>query len=212
VDFKQTSGQAKAGKVPKVAGWQEHMVCSVANTVATATTPTLQVGDMAEDLARVEKVADRPLTMPKVYSQEQTGSMMPHPTRLRAKLDWWGTRAPPQVLQWLKQGVPAQWPSQQPPSLPWMDRGHPQEEVKACMDIIQDYLQVGAVKELSDSEVSQIKFLVPWFIITKKGRGGETQVDIRLQTDKQSPPTPKFQNGPFFSHVRTSDWVKNWHL
>jgi hypothetical protein len=51
--------------------------------------------------------------------------------------------------------------------------------------------------------LENIKFLVPWFIISKK-EGGEAQTHFRLQIDKQPPPTQKVQVGTLERHISIS--------
>ena len=55
------------------------------------------------------------------------------------------------------------------------------EDLKKVQPIIQEYLQVGALRQIPPQEVSKVKFLIPWFVLTKKEPTGE--VKNRLISD-----------------------------
>jgi hypothetical protein len=84
--------------------------------------------------------------------------------RLRLRREWWALHAPPHVLRLILQGVPAAWQWHHPPVLHICPSQRSMEDQKDALLILEDYRQVGAVKEVS---LSGTQFLVPWFIVRK---------------------------------------------
>ena len=94
---------------------------------------------------------------------------------LRLKLPWWQKHCQDQdLISIIKTGVPG-WVK--PPTLSVRRQVHPPQELEAARQILQEYWEVGAVQKVSDADT---KYLIPWFIITKK----EGQKDkVRLICD-----------------------------
>ena len=72
-----------------------------------------------------------------------------------------------EVLKILKDGICPGWNTI--PQLQSIHRPHEKEDEKLALEIIKEYLLVGAVKEV---EMGEKDFLIPWFVISKiEGRG-----------------------------------------
>jgi hypothetical protein len=110
----------------------------------------------------------------------QEGPSAPFFTRLRQRLPWWRTNTQdPSVLHLIRHGVTATFPL--PNSLSMHPCFRNQEETNLAWETIQEYLDVGAIKEIP---LQQAKHLIPWFVI-KKGRKAPT--DYKLQGAQQLP-------------------------
>ena len=96
--------------------------------------------------------------------------------RVRNKLkNWLAMGAPAEVRQLILHGVGQEWPE---PALTLTHQQHTQEQAVACMSVIQEYIEAGALREVS---LAEAKFLVPWFLIEKQDPQGDMKV--RLITD-----------------------------
>lgn len=88
--------------------------------------------------------------------------------RLRQKLDWWRKFASKDIVQLILEGVGEEWVE---PTYALKSSLH---LPKSCQEIVQvhsilkDYLQVGAIKDISGQDVP---YCVPWFIISKEELG-----------------------------------------
>ena len=95
--------------------------------------------------------------------------------RARSRLNWWMQHANPEVIQLIQWGVEHTWTC---PQLPLIHQWKSVVDQKAALKILEEYQQLGAVKEVKFSEA---KFLVPWFVIKKLDvDGGEK---LRLISD-----------------------------
>ena len=92
-------------------------------------------------------------------------STSPFFRRLKDRITWWNKNASPEVVKNIKYGIAPDWCC---PSLPLLSMQKTAEEQFDCLNLLSDYLQLGAVREVTPPEV---KFLVPWFLI-KKPEGG----------------------------------------
>ena len=94
----------------------------------------------------------------------------------RWKLEWWKINTANQfVLETLSQGVCQDWPCL---PLPLVVKQKSFEDQEACLEIMREYFLFGAVKRVS---WSQVKFLVPWFVIRKREETGKEK--LRLIAD-----------------------------
>ena len=94
-----------------------------------------------------------------------TSSLYPFFRRLQDRILWWRKNADPEVVNNIKYGIAPDWCS---PYLPLLSIQKTAAEQLECLHLLSDYLQLGAVREVTPPEV---KFLVPWFLI-KKPEGG----------------------------------------
>jgi hypothetical protein len=102
--------------------------------------------------------------------------LMPSHLLLRQRLDNWKLMgASQQVLRVIQKGVLFQWSS---PTLGIYPTVRSQADLKKVQPIVNEYLAVGALKEIWWSE--DIKFLIPWFVLSK--REGDSVKD-RLISD-----------------------------
>ena len=115
-----------------------------------------------------------------------TDKVCPHPTdelpailyhlRLREKFSWWRKHCHNrEVLELISHGVSPTWTS--PPRLPFMPIQKGLDDQGAALQILSDYLAIGAVKQVP---LSSAHFLVPWFVIRKPEGTG---VKLRLICD-----------------------------
>ena len=108
--------------------------------------------------------------------------------RLQASLPWWQKHAPQFVLQLIQRGVE---PNFQGQHLQLKHQTKSAQEVALAMEVMTEYVQVGAAKEVS---LVGTQYLVPWFVITKKEG---VRVKHRLISDcreiNQSLSPPKFK-------------------
>jgi hypothetical protein len=95
--------------------------------------------------------------------------------RLRQCLDWWKAHAPQFVLDLISQGVEPQFRGR---GLQLREQKKSEEEVALALEVIQDYISVGAAKEVT---LQGTKYLVPWFVIQKVEPSGK--VKNRLISD-----------------------------
>jgi hypothetical protein len=147
--------------------------------LAKVTTQTGQSGlvpplpSLQDGKAKVEEEASRAEESPRVCQTQDLDHLanVSHPLRLSQSLQWWVAKggAPTHILDLITKGVCLQGP---PPNLPWLDKHHPPQEQEACLQILEEYAQVGAVKEVPAWEYAHLPFLVPWFILSKKEEGG----------------------------------------
>ena len=103
-------------------------------------------------------------------------SLLPHPQRLRTRFQWWVQHATPTICNIIQNGVEAPWPLQMGPWLSMKVRTMSSSDQTIALQLIQEYLQIGALKEIKipsgqvplHFSLSQgIRHLVPWFIISK---------------------------------------------
>ena len=105
-------------------------------------------------------------------------------------LSWWNKNASPEVVKNIKYGIAPDWCC---PSLPLLSIQKTAEEQFDCLNLLSDYLQLGAVREVTPQEV---KFLVPWFLIKKPEGGYQSETYHRLQEAQLLSPAISFQDGP----------------
>ena len=95
-----------------------------------------------------------------VQAMDQIG---PFFRRLQARLPWWQEHSGnPQVLHLIRHGVTTACPL--PSSLSMHPCIRNQTETQLALETIQEYLEVGAIKEIP---LQQAKHLIPWFVIQK---------------------------------------------
>ena len=102
-----------------------------------------------------------------IPSQSQGGSLPPF-LRLRSPTawPWWEKWASKEVLHLLSHGVEPDFAC---PTLPIIPQGRSFKDQESALQIISDYMQQGACKEVSMEGTS---YLVPWFVLKKKEIGG----------------------------------------
>ena len=126
--------------------------------------------------------------------QDQEGSPFPAHIHLRERLEQWKRmNASREVLLSISQGVLWDW---QPPTfLPLYPTVRSREDLVRATHIVEEYLQVGALKEIPAT--SDIKFLIPWFILSKKNPlgGGKTPSHKRLSTTQRTLGSTKIPTG-----------------
>ena len=105
-----------------------------------------------------------------VSPQSQGGSHQEIPPFLRLRSAdawaWWEQHASPEILQLLAEGVE---PNFCCPLLPVMPQGRSVSDQEAALQIMAEYIQQGAAKEVSMQGTS---YLVPWFVLKKSELGG----------------------------------------
>ena len=83
--------------------------------------------------------------------------------RLQQRMPWWRQNTQdPSVLHLITYGVTSAYPMPNCLSMPSCVRN--QQETQLVMETIQEYLEVGAIKEIP---LHQAKHLIPWFVIKK---------------------------------------------
>ena len=101
-----------------------------------------------------------------------TNPPQPFFQRLRDNLSWWvKAHATQEVLALIREGVPILHPIRG--NLSTRPCVRSQEETNLAMETVQEYLEVGALREIHRS---QAKHLIPWFVIQKGDK-------LRLITD-----------------------------
>jgi hypothetical protein len=139
----------------------------------------------------------------KAYNVQVVDPIGPFFQRLQARLPWWQEHSGnPQVLHLITHGVTAAWPL--PSSLSMHPCIRNQTETQLALETIQEYLAVGAIKEIP---LHQAKHLIPWFVIQK----GEK---LRLITNCKEincylEPQPfRLENWPeIFPYLRKGMWA-----
>ena len=97
---------------------------------------------------------------------QQTRIQEPFYKGLRRQAHWWARNTKnPEVLRIIQQGVQADHPL--PSKLSKVPCMRSQEETKMAWETVQEYLEVGALTEIS---WHQAKHLIPWFVIKKGGK------------------------------------------
>ena len=91
--------------------------------------------------------------------------------RLRDHIKWWEKHSNKEVLLLIKYGLMDSLPL--PPKLSSKHCIRTRDETKLALETLQDYIQVGAVKDIKPS---QARHLIPWFLIKKRE-------NLRLITD-----------------------------
>ena len=135
-----------------------------------------------------------------IPSQSQGGSLLPF-LRLRSPTawPWWEKWASKEVLHLLSHGVEPDFAC---PTLPIIPQGRSFKDQESALQIISDYMQQGACKEVSMEGTS---YLVPWFVLKKKEiGGGESKTDFRLQTHKHIPLPQALQARSLEGHIPLS--------
>ena len=113
---------------------------------------------------------------------------------LRQRLAAWKlVKASPLVLDTISTGVLSEWPC---PTLPLIPTVRGTADLQRVQPIIQDYLQVGALREIPPT--AEINFLIPWFVLSKKEPTGEIKnrliSDCRLLNVHLDPPQFRLEN------------------
>jgi hypothetical protein len=106
----------------------------------------------------------------------------------------------------ITEGVQPGWVS--PPVLPWIQRDKSVPEVRQAERILQEYLEIGAVDQVSPK---QARFLVPWFVISKR-EGAKEKLrlisDCRLINEHMEARHFKMDHwGKIFPFLRKSTWA-----
>ena len=127
----------------------------------------------------------------------------PYFLNLRKNLVWWQqANCSKEVECLITHGVQADYP------LPMNLSRHPcvrsQEETKLAWETIQEYLEVGAVREISEQ---QVKHLIPWFVI-KKGDKLRLITDCREINGYLQPKPFRLENwSEIFPFLRKGMWA-----
>ena len=96
--------------------------------------------------------------------REEPEASMPFHQRLRSHIKWWQKHSSKEVLNLIRHGVTAAVPL--PSHLSSKPCIRSQEETKMAVETLEDYIRVGAVKEIPPN---QARHLNPSFVI-KKGQ------------------------------------------
>jgi hypothetical protein len=145
---------------------------------------------------------------------------LPHPLRLKAHLEWWQVNSTREVLNLIQDGVAAPWAPGCGPNLPRHCAVRSLHQEQLVLDLLQEYLAIGAVVELvcpQSLSVPQfldqwgVRHLVPWFVISK---AEGTSQKHRLITDcrkvnrlLQAPHFKMDHWGQNFPFVRRGMWA-----
>ena len=86
---------------------------------------------------------------------------LPYYHRLRQSMMWWERHAPLQVLNLIRDGVCPTFPNV---SLPIVFCHRDHNQLKAAQDLIQEYLQLGAIEMV---DLPGTRYLIPWFVLSK---------------------------------------------
>ena len=108
-----------------------------------------------------------------IANQETLLGHLPLCKRLGHCFQWWEKHSHPQVLHLIKEGISL---PNLPPILSLNHHKHSQEEIHLAKDILEDYLQSGAVLRGEGGT----KHLIPWFVLSKQE---ETSTKHRLISD-----------------------------
>ena len=135
-----------------------------------------------------------------LQTQEPQG---PFYQRLRQRIPWWekNTRNP-EVLGLILNGVPATYSV--PSSLSKVPCVRSREETKMALETIQEYLEVGAVKEIN---WHQAKHLIPWFVI-KRGEKLRLITNCKEINQFLEPKPFRLENwAEIFPYLRKGMWA-----
>ena len=88
-----------------------------------------------------------------------------HRLSLLNKLPWWQANAPANIYRLIKEGVRARWSAAPPKSIPPFPVSSQQSEW--ALQLLKEYADVGAVRELTLPEIESTHYFVPWFVIEK---------------------------------------------
>ena len=125
--------------------------------------------------------------------------------RLRQCLDWWRAHAPQFVLDLITQGVE---PNFRGTGLRLHQQQKSEQEVALALEVIQDYISVGAAREVSPQGT---RYLVPWFVIQKVEPSGKVKnrliSDCREINKELHPPKFKLDHWrDIFPHLERGMW------
>jgi hypothetical protein len=133
------------------------------------------------------------------------GSQGPFCQRLQGNFPWWEKNTQnPEVLDLILNGVAATHQSNLPSSLLKVPCVRSQEETQMAWETIQEYLEVGAVKEI---KMQEAKYLIPWFVI-KKGEKLRLITNCKEINQYLEPKSFRLENWPeIFPHLRKGMWA-----
>ena len=141
----------------------------------------------AQDQPRVAK--ESPKVLHQVLIQDPT---IPFPHRLR--MQWWEQNAPSWLANLPEQGLTC--PVTLPAKLSLEQKSLPPPILQQGLEIMSEYLQIGAVKEVP---LSSAKHLIPWFVVKKTESDGSQK--LRLISDCRE------LNQYFFpEHFKMDNW------
>ena len=136
---------------------------------------------------------------------------IPFPQRLRSRIDWWESHAPPEIVRLIWEGV--EWNGDVPQALPIFPCHRQEADVAACQIVLQDYLEGGAVTIVGSLQqaLPSTRFLVPWTVLTK-WEGGKAKhrliSDCQILNSFLHPPHFKLDHwGQIFPFVRKGMWA-----
>jgi hypothetical protein len=143
--------------------------------------------------AKYSKAAKEEVAEAKV-SLSQCQCLTPAHLSVRERLvNWELAKAPVDVLQVIQEGVLASWPC---PHLSLWPTVRSQGDIQKVLPLVAEYVAAGALQEVAWG--SHIKFLIPWFILTKREPSGELKhrliSDCRLLNQHLSPPQFRLEN------------------
>jgi len=150
----------EGGKAPTLKAWQPNLGA--------------QSLHLASNL-RVSRES-KELEQPACGDKAKATGDVPHPDRLRLCLPWWAKWAPRHVVDLIKHGVSPPWEEGYAPFLSKSLREASQEQEKLALELITEYMAIGAVKELVPQQgmsitrfmdAADIRHLVPWFVLSK---------------------------------------------
>ena len=137
------------------------------------------------------------------HLQSQVGPNGPFFQRLQNSLPWWRKNTTsPGVLDLIMHGVNTSYPL--PSSLSMQPCFRNQEETKLAWETIQEYLEVGAIKEIP---LHQAKHIIPWFVI-KKGDKLRLITNCKELNNYLEPKPFRLENWPeIFPYLRKGMWA-----
>jgi hypothetical protein len=176
--------------------------------------PTTSTGTSHFEALEVTKVTHQGKAVVALLPQEEKDKVscvrlrqplqiIPYFLRLKLKLPWWQEHATKRVQRLILTGVEPFWVK--PPTLPIHPTFRDKEMTAAALLIMEEYREVGAVIPVPAQDLPATKYLVPWFIITKK-RGGsyKVQTDSGLQINKSAYPYKTFFSRPLADNFSIS--------
>ena len=154
---------------------QENRHLATAATVPGKSQMTWDSSDLQDGMNQRQRKFKKEQRMHSALSKNTLQPEEPYFLRLRKALPWWEKHAPKATVKLIQNGVFPTMPL--PDYLGSKQQHHTPQEEKQALQVLQEYMQVGAVVK---NPAGITRHLIPWFIISKVENGTEK---LRLISD-----------------------------
>ena len=161
---------------------------------------------MAARAPQLERAEESKVSLPPLCPHN-----IPFPQRLKSRIAWWESHAPPEIVRLIREGV--DWHGEAPQALPIFPCHRQDADVAVCRCVLQDYLECGAVTAIGSLQqaLPSTRYLVPWTVLSKwEGDNAKHRLisDCRVLNSFLRPPHFKLDHwGQIFPFVRKGMWA-----